>query len=790
MKNNKGVSLVVLAVIIVIAVILASVAVLNVNDGINDAKLVQFASDLKTVSERVEEYYYLDGSLPIIEDTVMTKSEVISLAGAGKYIPNLENEIADNKDTDVSFYKVDLQKLDINSSIYGIGNSNNDYYVVSDNMNVYYIKGFEVGNDSYFSLSSKLTLVTKIENNQISTYGLQTNETVSGVTVKKASKNWTNKLGILIQASIGDGEELYLDIPQVGEKKIATKNGVNSFNIEEFSDVIQISNEEIEKFNNLAQEEKIIHVVKKKNGGESAKILVNLKNYETVTPSSSDTLEITSNENDNKITFGVSDNLSGIKEVKYEYLKKYDENADIISLYTTDSLDREYLLEHGKKSTKIVDGKVEIALPKNIKAIQGLVIDKAGNMTNFSIDNTTLPIYVELVPEILSLNSAKFKLNINSDNGVSLVKTYLSINNGEYGQEKVYEVNTNDNKVYINSNDYMEITGATESIKIKVEVIDNLNNKKETIVKEFSNKDKAINGLGIDTIATVSKTVNGAAPTYANPIVPVGFKAINVEGASWEDIDGYKHGLVIQDKDDNQFVWVPVDGTNVKYEKNLSYDSIDEFVGEVKNDNLPENVNSETEQIEKYGGFYVARYEACVPKYSDFTDGTSNTEKNITDKNVIFKSNNYIWNNISYFNAKTVAENMVKNNYVCSGMITGTQWDTIISWFKHTGINITNSLEYGNYPSILNETKVLENGKINKSGSNENWKINNIYDMAGNTWEFTAESYNNKAIARGGSYKKEEELESGDITNITYRKTLDASKTYTDVSFRTVLYIK
>ena len=67
--------------------------------------------------------------------------------------------------------------------------------------------------------------------------------------------------------------------------------------------------------------------------------------------------------------------------------------------------------------------------------------------------------------------------------------------------------------------------------------------------------------------------------TYKNPIVPEGFNKINTDEAKWEDKDGdgnpdgWNEGLVIEDSNKNQFVWVPVDGDSIKYDREYKYEN-------------------------------------------------------------------------------------------------------------------------------------------------------------------------------------------------------------------------
>ena len=83
-------------------------------------------------------------------------------------------------------------------------------------------------------------------------------------------------------------------------------------------------------------------------------------------------------------------------------------------------------------------------------------------------------------------------------------------------------------------------------------------------------------------------------------------------------------------------------------------------------------------------------------------------------------------------------------------MIWGLQWDTTCNWLSNSNpaYSITDSSTWGNYS---NNTADGHGSKQN-TGFSESWKANNIYDFAGNCFEFTQEVINayNRAH-RGGS---------------------------------------
>ena len=88
-------------------------------------------------------------------------------------------------------------------------------------------------------------------------------------------------------------------------------------------------------------------------------------------------------------------------------------------------------------------------------------------------------------------------------------------------------------------------------------------------------------------------------------------------------------------------------------------------------------------------------------------------------------------------------------------MIWGCQWDVTCKWLAEHNYDINNSSAWGNYydsVSPANGGNYEQNNKKN-TGSNENWKANNIYDLAGNCREWTQEADSTyDRASRGGNY--------------------------------------
>ena len=235
-------------------------------------------------------------------------------------------------------------------------------------------------------------------------------------------------------------------------------------------------------------------------------------------------------------------------------------------------------------------------------------------------------------------------------------------------------------------------------------------------------------------------------------------------------------GLVIQDEKGNEFVWVPA--TESTYIKDTSFHGYTP----TGDDTLPNGITDETADVVKYGGFYIGRYEAGVPDGD--TSPSNKTGIPVSKKSAI------VWANINYTNSKASAESMISNEYVQTGLLTGKAWDTTCNWIKdslnsiNSSASLTNSRYYGNHIDSL--APANENsGTKSTSGFNENWKVKNIYDLAGNVWEWTSEANDSYSISRGGSYSN-----SGIENPVSLRNHGMSYYAGVDLGFRVRLYIK
>lgn len=156
------------------------------------------------------------------------------------------------------------------------------------------------------------------------------------------------------------------------------------------------------------------------------------------------------------------------------------------------------------------------------------------------------------------------------------------------------------------------------------------------------------------------------------------------------------------------------------------------------------------ESIEKYGGFYIGRYE---------TGNLSQAEPVVQRMNTDIESQNW-------YTAYTRIKRMSTRTNVRTGMIWGCLWDETLQWLVDSGnktyAEITNSTSWGNCKDSTFEytttsgstaTKSTSSSTRIPSGSTEYTNANNIYDMAGNVYDWTLEGYGSPyRRLRGGVY--------------------------------------
>ena len=228
--------------------------------------------------------------------------------------------------------------------------------------------------------------------------------------------------------------------------------------------------------------------------------------------------------------------------------------------------------------------------------------------------------------------------------------------------------------------------------------------------------------------------------TYDNPIIPNGFKKVETEEASWEVDEnnkpkGWNDGLVIEDENGNQFVWVPYNNKEMEN----SY------------------INADYEyyyQIVRHQGFYISRYEAGLPKELSKLKNNISEETNNIKAKPVSKKDSIPWNYIDIKNAKYNAENMYEKNalflttlpnqsvykHVLSFMLPIDKRSEVADYGNNSNTSFTFTGYYStddgkNYKYAENMRKEKGDKLLLSTGAYEKNKIKNIYDYFGNLSE-------------------------------------------------------
>ena len=397
-------------------------------------------------------------------------------------------------------------------------------------------------------------------------------------------------------------------------------------------------------------------------------------------------------------------------------------------------------------------------------------------------DTVTLKLFTnyEINPTVM-INETNVKINWSEDKRTGTA-TY-----------KVEEIKTPDTKIEFSISNYTANGKEGETIN-KPTFSDGITLKMNTW---------KIAKVSLNTEAIGNGTINGGTPNTNNPIIPRGYIPINAGSATWGDgtsspiQSSVDNGLVIKDDEGNEWVWVPVSTQMIKnmyetssadialtgetgattkmYTKTATiggeedkvtvsrtlpngtewrepdlesyYDLREEYyktilgfdtpkaMAEVLVNEYEEMVNS----VKKYSGFYIGRYELSNEGVQKGKDTLSNVNWYV------------LYNKCMKLNA---------SDKVKSRMVWGLQWDLTCDFISKKGDkkSIKNSTSWGNYVNAVGNAAVMNGttqmyGSKQVTGYSEYWKANNIYDLAGNCYEWTQEGIStNSRGFRGGCY--------------------------------------
>lgn len=381
---------------------------------------------------------------------------------------------------------------------------------------------------------------------------------------------------------------------------------------------------------------------------------------------------------------------------------------------------------------------------------------------------------------------------------------------------ELYGIDITDNDYYILSNGDKIIMGISS---LKDVYVVNYNNGLVFDLNPITH-----NGLKYYTSYDLYRSFNNLY-AYDLPIIPIGFKYI--EG-NWNS------GYVIADNYDNEFVWIPVGILNKENPSNAfkAYYAM-KSIKNVDSEEYSKIITS----INKYGGYYIARYEMSLQgATAESSIGTKNvlqSKKGVmpvtqlsfstsNEEGVRVRGYNEEGKSVISTEAKGALELANKMAYDYNWVEYGTystimyaeHYDTAVyiadqlGLFNSKTVNNLNSItedstNTGNYMNssfkyLKNEILVEKNidkGILLPTGSilylsNMNVISNmnnlfNIYDLSGNVAEWVIQGIENEyRYVRGGSY-----VSSGKNTNISEYVKEYENFSSASIGMRVVLYM-
>ena len=263
----------------------------------------------------------------------------------------------------------------------------------------------------------------------------------------------------------------------------------------------------------------------------------------------------------------------------------------------------------------------------------------------------------------------------------------------------------------------------------------------------------------------------------------------------------------------NQFVWIPVEvkstdtensiasfyrsewtentttggerttGLDAKYTEPYSYDTTNNYD---QTNGIADQITELTKSIYKYGGFYIGRYEA-----GSTTERTSSSSQTAE---FVVQQDKYPYNYVTWGKSMSdVSEGALylcnniysstNTNYGATSMLcTGASWDSMLDFIKDSSHSVTDNITWGNYynsktytikrgkyavyntsnytlgnfQDVVNEySKEKSTSILLTTGATERNSSKNIYDVAGNLYEWTTESYSSSnRVGRGRQFQQ------------------------------------
>lgn len=153
MKNKKGISLVALICTIAITLMLVVTIGISFNNIYQSTLKKEFANEIYSIQKLVDQYYFKNNKYPTLAGSVDIDLSSLEY-GADQFVA--ETRLLTET---ITLKPLDLYEAGVQETNRGQGrdDDNKDIYLVSEKTGVvYYLKGEEIGNKTYYALNDEL----------------------------------------------------------------------------------------------------------------------------------------------------------------------------------------------------------------------------------------------------------------------------------------------------------------------------------------------------------------------------------------------------------------------------------------------------------------------------------------------------------------------------------------------------------------------------------------------------------------------------------------------------------
>lgn len=356
---------------VTIMLILMTTIIIAANSISDNSKRISFASEIKSIQQAVNSYVTKnEGEYPTVNSIVVDIS---------KLDPTYQTQFTANQESVVDgkiiLNEIDYQKIGITDLKYGNGKrGTNDIYAVSNQTGkVYYVMGVTISNYAYYTLTSDLAKLLKLNDNQI-------DDTDPVVIFTPNKIEWTNqevrvsikipKIFSLLQIKVNGTEISITDPIEEGSYNVYNVSNPGNYSIDvtyrksESSTENSYAKYSVTNFDNIAPTFTLSDA-KQMDGG-------NLSSYVNIT---------------SKV-----ENGSGLKKIKYEYNGIYDSAIS--------DVDKNSVKPHFENNGINLDTKATvIPITKGTRKLTVYMEDNAGN---WSMQTMVLTQNTENDSEIIS----------------------------------------------------------------------------------------------------------------------------------------------------------------------------------------------------------------------------------------------------------------------------------------------------------------------------------------------------------------------------------------------------